>query len=397
MKRYLLTIVTLVICINAIGRDDVTKLARNYDNNNPAMFWYKLGTEHPQIKNMKKAIDQKKPAMQIVAQALGDLSSLRPRARNLASKDSKYVELINHMYEITGIRNVYSQVEFFVVDNSEMDACMYPEGTCFINTGLIEKASDLGEVVGAVAHEIAHFVLWHTINDCWRTAKAIQRNQTWAGIGTIVAMGAYGASQINSAQYGVSQSNQAQQQMYNNIASAGIRIREEIGLRTDIFTRLRYERETEEEADETAFWFLEKNGFDPIHLINLYKKIDAQTPSYLKQKKNEKYSNHPIMSNRIKNLEAMYKKFHNPGYIQNNILENNKNKDSSVQKEYSGSTVFVDIKGRFHASKKCKTLKKIGLAFTINTDRLTAEPEICMECKDETILQEIREKLKTNK
>ena len=299
MRRFLLTLVAVVLCLNVTSRDDVTKLAKKIEENKPGMFWYKLGSEHPQIKAMNTAIDKNKPAMQIVAQTLGDLSSLRYGAYENARQG--YMDFINLMYKITGIREVYNKVEFFVFYDREMNACMYPEGTCIINTGLIENASNLEEVVGVLAHEIAHYVLWHTINDCWRTAKAIRRNQTWAEVGTGLAVSAYGFSQIYNAQNGATPNYEAQQQVYNNLLSAGLKIREGIGLRTDVFTRLRYMRETEDEADETAFWFLEKNGIDPIHLINIFKKIDAQTPSYLKQqKKSEKYSDHSDMSKRIK-------------------------------------------------------------------------------------------------
>ena len=282
MKKILITLILLFIGLVGNAQGVVTKLAGKIENNNPQSFWLKLGTEHPQMKAMRKAIKQDKPAMRIVYEGLGNLSPIRANAEIIASDNPNYLDVINFLYKITAIHDVYDNVEFFVVDDKEVNASMYPEGTCIINSGLIENSANVEEMVAVVAHEIAHFVLWHIVNDSWRTAKAIRRNQTWAEIGTGLAMGAYAASQINNAQNGVQQSTKSQQQMYNNIASAGIRIRDEIGLRTDIFTRLRYMRETESEADETAFWFLEKNGIDPINLINFLKRLDSNIPNNLK-------------------------------------------------------------------------------------------------------------------
>ena len=311
MKRLLLLM--LVICLSIIacrGQSAVTKLAKDYDKNNPLMFWYNLGKDHPQIKAMKQAIDARKPAMIMTAQEIGGFS-IRNEARYAANQSERYQNVINNLYEITQIRNVYKGVEFFIVNKNENNACMFPDGTCIIYSGLIENTPIHEEIIAVVAHEIAHFVLRHTINDYWRTAKAVRRNQAWASVGTGLAVGAYAYSQMNAAQYGVAHSNQAQQQIYNNIVNNGIMIREEIGLRTDVYTRLRYMRETEEEADETAFWFFDFIWIDPIHFINLLKRWDSETPEYLRQsKKDKKYSNHPDIPTRIQKLERLRKKYH---------------------------------------------------------------------------------------
>ena len=317
MKKLLLLMLFVCVSIIVYGQGTVTKLAKNYDSNNPSYFWYRLWEEHPQIKAMKQAIDARKPAMVIAANEIGTFS-IRNEARKEASKSNKYVNIVERLYYITGIRERFGNVEFFIVNNNEENASMYPDGTCIVYSGLIDNSSD-EEIVAIIAHEIAHYVLSHSINDSWRTAKAVRRNQTWANIGTGLAMGVYAGSQIYSAQYGVSQSNAAQQQMYNNIAAAGERIRNEIGLSTNVYTRLRYMRETEEEADETAFWFLEKNGIDPQNLINVFKRLDRNTPAYLKKAKKTKYSSHPDMTKRIQNIENLYKKYHSQNFTQNHI------------------------------------------------------------------------------
>ena len=180
MKRAFLLFLIASTCVTSYGQGAVTKLANKYEVNQPSGFWYKLGSEHPQNKAMQKAIKAKKPAMQIVAQGLGDLSSLRPMAEREAIRSEKYNELLRLIEEVTQVRNSYKKVGFFIIRDNEANACMSPEGTCNINTGLIENAKNTDEIIGVIAHEIAHYVLQHTLNDFWRTAKAVRRNQTWA-------------------------------------------------------------------------------------------------------------------------------------------------------------------------------------------------------------------------
>ena len=74
------------------------------------------------------------------------------------------------------------------------------------------------------------------------------------------------------------------------------------------------------EADETAFWFLERNGVDPKHFINFLIKMNRRTPSYLKKIKT-KYSSHPDISKRIQHLEKLYRKYHNNNFMPNKLLK----------------------------------------------------------------------------
>lgn len=394
MKRLLLFLTAVFMCVVVLSQGTVTQMVKKYESGQPALFWNRLGTEHPQIKAMKKAIKAKKPAMQTALQGVGDLYLLRDKAKKIAIINAKTDTIITLVNEVTQIKNSYNNVQFFIVNNSEMNACMYPEGTCLINTGLLENAINMEEVIAVVAHEIAHYVLSHTINDSWRTAKAIKRNQTWAEIGTAFAIGAYGASQIHSAQYGVQQSQESQQQMYNNLSTAGMRIREEIGLRTDIFTRLRYMRETEEEADETAFWFLEKNGIDPINYINFWKRYDASIPYSLKAANNKtKYSDHPDNAKRIQNLENLYSKYHNSNFTPNKTLEIYK---KAIGAEDINSFYFMDKQGQLHSDRNCPFLAYDGFSYSLKVERLKEEPQFCTRCIDDKTKTEIIQQLSSS-
>lgn len=310
MKKILFLILVFVsLSANAqYDKGVVTSIVKKYPENKPALFWWQLNKDHPQVKAMRKAIDKNKTAMIMAQNEIGDLSWVRPNAYEKSTKSEKTDSVINRL---TGIKDAFPNVSFFVVEDQDTNAYMYPEGTCIINSGLMDAADNVQEIIGILAHEISHYILSHALNDIWRTAKAVKRNQTLAEIGTGLAMATYAGSQMYSAQYGVQQSDAAQQQMYSNLANAGLGIREEIGLRTNTITRLRYMRDTEEEADEVAFWFLEKNNCDPMNYINMLRKMDAAVPAELKKVKNKtKYSTHPDMPKRIEKLEKMYKMYH---------------------------------------------------------------------------------------
>lgn len=52
---------------------------------------------------------------------------------------------------------------FFVVDSREVNAFALPGGFIYINRGLIERASRLDELAGAIGHEIGHVVRRHSV------------------------------------------------------------------------------------------------------------------------------------------------------------------------------------------------------------------------------------------
>ena len=52
---------------------------------------------------------------------------------------------------------------FFVVDSREVNAFALPGGFIYVNRGLIERASRLDELAGAIGHEIGHVVKRHSV------------------------------------------------------------------------------------------------------------------------------------------------------------------------------------------------------------------------------------------
>lgn len=52
---------------------------------------------------------------------------------------------------------------FTVVDSKEVNAFALPGGWIYVNRGLIERATDMSELAGVIAHEIGHVTLRHSV------------------------------------------------------------------------------------------------------------------------------------------------------------------------------------------------------------------------------------------
>ena len=53
--------------------------------------------------------------------------------------------------------------KFFVVENDSFNACAYPGGRIYVNTGLLKRLTNEAQLASVLAHEIKHVDLRHTI------------------------------------------------------------------------------------------------------------------------------------------------------------------------------------------------------------------------------------------
>lgn len=314
MKRILFLMMLLVsLHVQAQYDDEFAKTIRDVikdvPENSAREFWLTLAKNHPQNIEVNKAIKEQKKSMVEALSTFSSLDGLRDVVSKRAINSSDAIELIHYIEEITKIGSAIPRIQFFVVEDNTPNAGIYRDGTCEINSYWIDSGTRIEELIAICCHEIAHFVLTHQIRDVWKTVKAAKRNAAWAEIGTGLAMGVYAGSQMYAAQYGVQQSSEAQQQMYNNLAKAGMYAYYDGQWIAENRQKFKYRKESETEADETAFWFMEKNGIDPIHLINVFKRMEKDGVKLTKEQL--KTDDHPEMSKRIKHIEKLYNKYHN--------------------------------------------------------------------------------------
>ncbi len=162
------------------------------------------------------------------------------------------------------------QYQFYVVNAPEVNAFAVPGGHVYINRGLIERAENLSEVAGVLAHEIGHVVHRHGI-DQWQRAQ-----QAEMGLGLL-----YGIL-LGRAPSGVEQ--------------AGIQLGG-----TAVFAG--YSRDAEREADAVAIRYLMDSGIHPIGLVTMFEKLLAErqrNPGSVEQW----FSTHPTSEERITNTRA---------------------------------------------------------------------------------------------
>jgi Zn-dependent protease with chaperone function len=159
------------------------------------------------------------------------------------------------------------QYSFTPVNLKEINAFALPGGPMFVNRGMFEAAAAEGEVVGVMAHELAHVLLRHG------TANASKAQNPWMQLGQI-------AGQVGGA-------------MLGGAAGSAIAQGSQFGLGTLL---LRYGRDFEKQADLLGAQIMAKAGYDPRALGRMFETIAAQskgeggTPQWM--------SSHPNPGNR---------------------------------------------------------------------------------------------------
>ena len=93
---------------------------------------------------------------------------------NTAAQVSAQLPLVRDAAVVTYINTLGTQLEkvtdtrnlawtFTVVDSKEVNAFALPGGWVYVNRGLIERATDMSELAGVIAHEIGHVTRRHSV------------------------------------------------------------------------------------------------------------------------------------------------------------------------------------------------------------------------------------------
>lgn len=154
------------------------------------------------------------------------------------------------------------QFRFYVIEDSSLNAFALPGGRIVVHSGLILRADKVEEVLGVLAHEIAHVTERH------HARGLISR------MGLTIVLSSFFASESELADL---------------IINTGGNLQ-----------ALKYDRELETEADEKGLEILEKAGINPAGMITFFLKLEAQSegnyvPAFL--------STHPATTERIQKLK----------------------------------------------------------------------------------------------
>ena len=143
------------------------------------------------------------------------------------------------------LNNPVFEYSFTPVNLKDINAFALPGGPMFVNRGMFEAAAGEGEVVGVMAHELAHVLLRHGTANATK-AQGFQLGQLAGAIAGAVVGGGWG-----------------------QVISQG----SQLGLGTWL---LKYSREYEKQADLLGAQIMARAGYDPRDLGRMFETIQKQ-------------------------------------------------------------------------------------------------------------------------
>lgn len=156
-----------------------------------------------------------------------------------------------------------------VVDSEEINAFALPGGFFFVNKGLILAADNESEIVGVMAHEIAHVAARHG-------TEQVSKGQfvNYASIGLIFLGGPIGLAARSAA----------------NLAIP--------------LTFLKFSRNAENEADVLGAQYAWASGYDPMGMVAVFEKLSKK-----EKKVASVFSDHPATGDRATTVRSLISKF----------------------------------------------------------------------------------------
>lgn len=179
-------------------------------------------------------------------------------------------------------------VNLLILSDPTANAGMYPNGTLVITTGLISLLHSEDELAAVLAHEIAHFVLDHSVQNHNNMVKVQQRAEFWAGFATVLTGAAETYAAIKNPYYMPGAATAAVATASSQIAAS---VCERLGMN--------YTRQQETEADKAAMKILKLLNYDPNALATALSRIEE---SMRLERSIEMYfaSDHPALVLRIR-------------------------------------------------------------------------------------------------
>src|SRR4051794_27784204 len=179
------------------------------------------------------------------------------------------------------------QYRFRVVNASDINAFALPGGFVYVNRGVIDTASNEGELAGVVAHEISHVALRHG------THQASKAYLAQAGISILGGiLGGHvgeGAAQI-----------------INTVGGIGLNA---------LF--LKYSRDLETQADVRGAQIMAASGYRPADMVSFFQKLERVDTS----KKTNWMSDHPAPPDRIARIRKEEQLVRVSGTAPENVAE----------------------------------------------------------------------------
>ena len=183
-----------------------------------------------------------------------------------------YIEQLGYRLA-SNSENPQAPFDFFMVNDSLVNASAYPGGLIVVYSGLFLKSDTESELAGVLAHEIAHATQRHMSRFYANTRK----NIIPAILGVVGAAIASQASDSPDAPVAILAASSAMQQQ--NIIN---------------FTRAH-----EYEADRVGISTLKKSNFNPLGMAGFFEKLMRDKPIDERYQMPEYLRTHPLSVNRV--------------------------------------------------------------------------------------------------
>jgi len=203
---------------------------------------------------------------------IGEQSILHIRASDSYLDDPELTAYLNRLGQrlVANSSEPGQSFEFFVLDDSAINAFALPGGFIGVNTGLILLAQSESELASVLGHEISHVTQHHL-------ARMVsgQKYDSLAAMATVAVAILAARNNPQAAQAGI------------------------IGAQGGLVQRqLDFTREHEKEADRIGLGILQRSGFDPYAMPSFFERLQKATqlvegnaPSYLRT--------HPLTTERV--------------------------------------------------------------------------------------------------
>lgn len=262
----------------------------NFKNDNVQDLWDELIISNVLVSLQKKGT-QNSLRNEMEEEALEYIS--KQKAYNMVLNDP-YLEnyiysLISKIAPVDIVDGRPGNVNLLIIDNPSLNAGMYSNGTLVIHTGLLSALHTEDELVAILSHEIAHFVLDHSVQNVNKATARKKRAEFWAALATGITAVAEGVAASKGNYYAPGAATLGMAVLSTTIAS---QIVERLGMN--------YNAEQEEEADRIAIRVLELLGYDKNALATA---LNRMQENMVKERSNMMYFQsytHPALVDRIK-------------------------------------------------------------------------------------------------
>lgn len=196
------------------------------------------------------------------------------RVKNIA--DRIYNALPKDTQKMFVTRRVY------VLKTDVVNACCLPNGTIFVNSGLVNFAKNDDEIATVMGHEVAHFTKQHTNERCSMMIMSVAAENM---LRTDLNKNSSELSPLSAS-------------LKSFVALAGYDLTAKAG-------ELAFSRSNETEADETGLRYMANAGFNPRNGIVFWERMIGAGGSGSSSKWQSFFSTHPADGDRLKNLTKL--------------------------------------------------------------------------------------------